>query len=205
MTVVGDHPVPVVALVASEGGLAALETVLAGLPADFGGAVIVLQHQSPNATSVLPTILNRWTSLPVHFARDGEELRAGVACVVPPGHHAIVVAGPKLLLVETDGFPPYRPSADLLLTSMALALGPRAAAAILTGRGHDGATGACVVHRCGGFVLATDEKTSTRFDMPAAAIGRDEAVDVVVPLVEVVGVLEGAVKRVVHEEEEPCG
>lgn len=36
---------PIVALVCSAGGLQALTAVLGGLPADFGAAVVVAQHQ----------------------------------------------------------------------------------------------------------------------------------------------------------------
>jgi two-component system, chemotaxis family, protein-glutamate methylesterase/glutaminase len=43
-----------------------------------------------------------------------------------------------------------RPSADLLLTSMAALLGPRLLAAVLTGNGADGAVGAQAVSRYGG-------------------------------------------------------
>jgi len=46
---------PIVALSCSAGGLDALTTVLAPLPADLPAAVLVLQHMPPDVASNLPT------------------------------------------------------------------------------------------------------------------------------------------------------
>lgn len=173
---------PVVALVCSAGGLRALMTVLGGLRADFPGAVIVLQHQQPDRVSRLAAILDRHCVLPVADAVHGGRLRAATVAVVPPGKHALVTADDEIALIDSGDRPPYRPSADLLLTSLALVAPHRSIAVILSGEGHDGATGALALHELGGQVLASDEATSNHFSMPSAAIARDEAVDEVVPL-----------------------
>jgi two-component system chemotaxis response regulator CheB len=179
----------VIALVTSEGGLEALVKILSGLPRDLPAVLIALQHQAPTHDSFLQRIIGRSCALPVKIARDGDSLDRSTVYVVPPGKHALVTEGPHVALIDSGPFPPYRPSADLLLTTMALTLGPCAIAVILTGRGHDGATGACAVHRFGGTVVATDEATSARFEMPSAAISRDDIVDIVVPLDEVAPLL----------------
>ena len=56
---------------------------------------------------------------------------------------------------------------------------------MLSGGGHDGATGATAIHAFGGTVLATDEPSSREFSMPLAAIKRDDAVDDIVALDDV--------------------
>ena len=61
-----------------------------------------------------------------------------------------------------------RPSADVLLDSLARAGAP-VIAVVLTGRGRDGAPGSLHVHRGGGTVLAQDRATSLHFGMPGAA------------------------------------
>jgi two-component system chemotaxis response regulator CheB len=88
-------------------------------------------------------------------------------------------------LIESGARPPYRPSADLLLTSLALAAGPRAVAVVLSGHGIDGATGATAVHHFGGLVIASDEASSTEFSMPGATIGRDTIIDYALALDEI--------------------
>jgi two-component system, chemotaxis family, protein-glutamate methylesterase/glutaminase len=59
----------------------------------------------------------------------------------------------------------------------------------LSGGGSDGATGAAAVHDFGGTVIAADKTSSAHFAMPEAAIGRDNAVDHVLPAGEIPGLL----------------
>jgi len=180
---------PVVALVCSAGGLEALTSVLRPLPADFPAAVIALQHQSPDYASYLPQLLARRCALPVSLARHGAALRAGTVVVVPPGKHALVTAGSRLALISADHSLPCRPSADLLFVSLALVAARRTIAVILSGGGSDGATGAVAVHDFGGTVIAADMESSAYSGMPEAAIGRDGAVDHVLPVSEIAALL----------------
>lgn len=182
------RPARVVALVCSAGGLQALQRVLGPLPADFPASVVVLQHQHPAGPGLLARILARTCRLPVRAARNGDVLTAGVVLVVPPGVHALATASNTLALIASDGRPP-RPSADLLLTSLAATAGERVVAVVLSGGGTDGATGAVAVHDLGGTVIAADRASSAVFGMPAAAIGRDDAVDRVLPVDEIPGML----------------
>lgn len=173
----------------SAGGLQALIDVLGPLPAGFPAAVIVLQHQSPDRQSRLAEILARNCALPVSAARHGAALRAGTVVVIPPGKHALVTVGNRLALISTDHRLVYCPSADLLLTSLALVAARRTIAVILSGRGSDGATGAVAVHDFGGTVIAADKASSAYFGMPEAAIGRDDAVDHVLAVGEIPALL----------------
>ena len=176
---------PIVALVCSAGGLQALITVLGPLPEGFPAAVIALQHQSPDRLSYLAHILARNCALPVTVAQHGAALRAGTVSVVPPGKHALVTADSRLALISTDHALTYRPSADLLLVSLALVAARRAIAVILSGGGSDGATGAVALHDLGGTVIAADKASSAYPAMPEAAISRDHAVDYVLPVTEI--------------------
>lgn len=186
---------PIVALVCSAGGLEALTAILRQLPAEFPAPIIALQHRQPGEPDRLPSILRRRCLLPVVSAEDGAVLRAGTVFVVPPGQHAVVDTSDHIVLIPSDGPPPYRPSADLLLVSLALTSGPRTIAVVLSGMGRDGATGAEAVHRFGGLVIASDERSSAYFAMPKAAIERDQAVDLVLPINEIATKLVGLLKQ----------
>lgn len=164
-------------LVCSVGGLDALIRVLSRLPAGLPACVLVLQHQAPDHVSELASILDSRCRLPVRPAVQGDALVDGTVLVAPPGRHLLVTHDEHLALIHSGDFPPSRPSADLLLTSAALALRGRAVAVVLSGGGHDGATGATAVHDFGGIVIAADEASSAAYDMPKATIGRDGAID----------------------------
>ena len=172
----------IVALVCSAGGLDALTTILEALPPEFPAAVIVGQHQAPDRPNPLADLLSRHCRLPVTVAQNGEEFRAGNVVVVPPHTHALATVDNRIALIASDGTPPYRPSADLLLGTPAVTAGTRTVAVILSGEGNDGATGATAVHDSGGVVVASDRATSGHFAMPLAAIRRDNVVDWVLPL-----------------------
>ena len=184
MTTASGEDLRVIALVASAGGLDAVSTVLSGLAADLGAAVIVLIHQEPHRENALVYLLGRRSSLPVAAAEDGGRLRAGHVVVAPPGKHTLVTPRHTTALIVSGATPPSRPSADLLLTTLAIACGARATAAVLSGAGHDGATGATAVHHFGGTVLASTEASSQYFSMPRATIERDHVIDGVVALEE---------------------
>jgi two-component system chemotaxis response regulator CheB len=177
--------VSVVALVASGGGLDAVSRVLGPLPEALAGAILVLIHQAPDRVSRLVEILARRCALPVVAAEHGATLQPGRVVVAPPGRHTLITPGPGVALIESGAFPPSRPSADLLLTTLAVAVGGHAIAVVLSGGGHDGATGATAIHAFGGRVLATDEPSSREFSMPLAAIKRDDAVDDIIALDDV--------------------
>lgn len=179
-----------VALVSSAGGLEALIRVLAPLPADFPAAVIALQHHDPDRPSELAAILAQRCSLKVAVAEDGTKPVPSCISVAPPGKHVLLRQDGTLALIASGGYPPHRPSADLLLVSLALIAGERTIAVVLSGKGNDGATGATAVHDFGGVVIAADEASSQEFSMPAATIGRDDAVDHVVHVDHIANLLE---------------
>ncbi|MCM4084660.1 chemotaxis protein CheB [Paractinoplanes hotanensis] len=161
----------IVGLACSAGGLDALTRILSDLPTDFPAAVVVLQHQHPSSSAMLAPLLARRSALPVLEARDYEPIRPGTVVVAPAGHHTLVRPDLRLALIDSGDHPPYRPSADLLFVSMALSVGRRAVAVVLSGYGNDGAT-----------VVASDASSSAVFVMPAATIARDETVDYVIPV-----------------------
>ena len=168
-----EHPLlqpslPIVALVASAGGLQALSEVLKALPASLNAAVLVMQHLEAGRRSLLACILDQRTPLEVREARDGAALERGTVYVAPSGRHLRVAADHTLSLTDTDPVHFSRPSADVLLGSLAHAGGP-VIAVVLTGMGSDGAAGSLLVRQGGGTVLAQDRATSLHFGMPGAA------------------------------------
>lgn len=184
----GRHPI--VALVSSVGGLDALTRVLAPLPADFPAAVIALQHIEPDRASELAPLLGRRCELELVAAEDGTPLVPGHVHVAPPGRHVLLRRDETLALIASGAYPPHRPSADLLLVSMAIVVESRAIAVVLSGKGNDGATGATAIHDFGGVVIAADEASSKEFSMPSASIGRHDAVDHVVHVDKIASLLE---------------
>src|SRR3954453_16754587 len=88
-------PVPngakVVVIGASAGGVEALRTLVADLPADFPACILVTLHVPSTGMSALPAILCRTGALKAENAREGSTLTPGRILVAPPDHHLIVL------------------------------------------------------------------------------------------------------------------
>lgn len=165
----------------SAGGIGALQVLFQGLPAHLDAAVLVVIHLTPQTRSYLPSILGRWSALPVEQAEDGMRLDAGIVRVAPPDAHLLVDGAETLRLDHSELVHHVRPSADVLLLSLAENHRGPCTAIVLSGSGIDGAAGAAAVKQSGGRVLAQNEATSEYFGMPGAAILAG-GVDEVLPL-----------------------
>jgi two-component system chemotaxis response regulator CheB len=181
----------VVALVGSAGSLHAFREVLAPLPPDLEASIVVIMHLHPGYESVLASILSRSSAMPVKQAEADDVLEPSHVYVAPPDAH-LVVAGGKLAL---DLGPPIhflRPSADVLLASLAAAFGAGVLAVILSGSGTDGAAGAVAVKAAGGTVIAQDDAAEYT-GMPQAAVASG-SVGSVLPVGEVAAAIVGFVR-----------
>jgi len=178
----------IVALAASAGGLQALSCVLAGLPASFPAAGVVVQHLDPRHRSLIADILGRRTALKVREATEGDVLTPGVVFTAPPNRHLLVNPDATVSLSQSELVHFVRPSADLLFESVAASFRDRAIAVVLSGMGVDGAMGLRAVRKMGGTIIVQDEATSQFFGMPGAAIGTGTA-NFILPLDEIAAAL----------------
>jgi len=183
-----DAAFDVVALAASAGGLTALSSVLADLPAGFPAGILVVQHLDPRHRSLMADILSRRTHLEVKQAEDGDRLAGGRVYIAPPNRHLLLNGDGSLSLTQTELVHFVRPSADLLFESVAASYKDRSIAVVLSGSGGDGSMGVKAIKKMGGTVLAQDQRTSEFFGMPGAAIDSG-SVDFILPLEEIAAAL----------------
>ncbi len=148
----------------SAGGVSALSTLVATLPAGFPAPIVLAQHLSPAHLSHLGDILARHSTLPVRTIAAREPLEPGVVFVVPADRHIEITDGHVGVPIEGAGRP--KPSIDLLLSSAAHAYRDRLVAVVLTGTGSDGAAGARAVKQAGGTVVIQNPETASYPAMP---------------------------------------
>jgi two-component system chemotaxis response regulator CheB len=179
-------PATTIGICASTGGPRALETVLAGLPADFPTPVLVVQHMTAGFIGGLVRWLDKRVPLHVDFPREGQPAMPGVWFAPEDAH--LRLESPMTLTLDADtDVGPHRPSADVLLESMAEAAGAGAIGVVLTGMGRDGAAGVAKLHRGGGSAIAQDEASSVVFGMPRAAA--EAGAELVLPVSQIAGAL----------------
>jgi two-component system chemotaxis response regulator CheB len=178
----------VVVIGASTGGPVAVRDLLANLPREFPGAVLVVQHMPATFTRVLATQLGRQIVLPVKEAQDGERLQSGTVLVAPGDYHLIVRPDGHVELLRGPKISGHCPSIDVTMQSAAQAFGPRAKGIVLTGMGNDGAQGLVSIHARGGRTYAQNAATCVVNGMPQQAIERG-VVDHVASPVEIASLL----------------
>src|SRR5690606_2402531 len=75
---------PIVGIGASAGGLEALGGFFSTLPDDSGMAFVVIQHLAPDRESLMPELLTRKTSVPIHVAVDETLVEPDHIYIIPP-------------------------------------------------------------------------------------------------------------------------
>jgi two-component system chemotaxis response regulator CheB len=177
-------PAEVIAIGASAGGPAALQTLVRALPPSLELPILVAQHMPRGFTRLFAERLARYSGYAAVEAKTNARIEPRTIYVAPGGQQTRVAgdAGARHLEVapRADG-DAHAPSVDVLLESVAAAYGPAAVAVILTGMGDDGSAGAVAVKSRGGTVLAESSDSALIFGMPRAAIATGR-VDAQLPL-----------------------
>jgi len=176
------RPTKLVAIGVSTGGPQALEFLLAQLPPDFSGSIVVVQHMPEGFTDMFARRLDEICSLRVKEAQSGDILQAGRVLICPGSRHMRVkrlTMGDVVVLSDEPRVNGHRPSVDVLFNSAAEEFSKNAVAVLMTGMGDDGAEGLGAVKKAGGITIAQSEESCVVFGMPKAAIERGYATRVV--------------------------
>jgi len=174
----GPATPPLVVIGASAGGPAALARVLSGLPGDFPGAVVIVQHVDAQFAAGLGQWLASHGKLPVRLVEEGDVPRAGLVLLAGRDFHLVLSDSGRLGYSRGAAECVYRPSVDLFFKSVALHWRHAAVGVLLTGMGRDGAAGLLALRERGFHTITQDEGSSAVFGMPKAAAELKAAVEV---------------------------
>ncbi|WP_159992980.1 chemotaxis-specific protein-glutamate methyltransferase CheB [Roseomonas sp. 18066] len=156
----------------STGGPAALDVLLAGLPADFPWPVVIAQHMPASFTGPLARRLDRQCALRVTEVTGPQPLRPGHAYIGRGDADLLVgrrAGGLVALAAPSDPAHRWHPSVDRLVDSALGVLPPPALIGVLmTGMGYDGAAAMGRLHAAGGRTIAEAESSAVVWGMPGA-------------------------------------
>lgn len=167
----------IVCIGASTGGTEALRDILAELPADAPG-IVVVQHMPEKFTAAFAKRLDGLCALSIKEAEDGDLVLPGTALIAPGNRHLLLERNGRHYRIAIKDGPPvsrHRPSVDVLFRSAAQMAGPNAVGVLLTGMGDDGARGLLEMKTAGAATIAQNEETCVVFGMPKEAIQRGAA------------------------------
>jgi two-component system, chemotaxis family, protein-glutamate methylesterase/glutaminase len=161
-----------IGIVGSTGAPRVLQSILSALPANFPWPIAIVQHTLRGFTESLAKWLQGYTKLKVELGRHGTEMRRGLVVVAPDDAHLEIHAKGRIHLSNAPSVDGHRPSATVLLKSLASAYGMRAAGLVLTGMGRDGAEGAASIDAAKGLVIVEEPATAMLPSMPGEALAR---------------------------------
>ena len=154
---------------ASAGGIDALKSIVAHLPADLKAAVFIVWHMSPDVRGILPEILSRLKTLPAAHAIDKEPIHTGRIYIAPPDRHLLVEKG-RVRVTRGPKENRFRPAVDPLFRSAAFTYGPRVVGVVLSGGLDDGTAGLWTIKQWGGIAIVQDPVDAVMPSMPQSAL-----------------------------------
>ena len=168
-----NHSVNLIAIGSSTGGPPALQSVITKLPRNLPVGVVIAQHMPAMFTKSLADRLDKLSQISVKEGEHGEMVEPGVVYIAPGGKQMIIKkVGIKSQIVISnqpeDSI--YKPSVNIMLSSVVEIYGRSTLGVILTGMGSDGLTAFREVRTKGGVIIAQNEESCVVYGMPKAVI-----------------------------------
>lgn len=162
---------------ASSGGVNAILTLAASLPANFPAPIFFVQHIGAHRSQLAELVSARGPNRGI-TPEDGDRPDPGTIYIAPPDRHMLVEGG-VIRLSRGPKEHHARPAIDPLFRSAALDLGPGAVGVVLTGTLDDGSSGLAAIKQCGGIAVVQDPADAFAPGMPRNALAATEADHVV--------------------------
>ena len=167
-----SHSPSIIAIGASTGGTDGLREILAELPTDLPG-ILIVQHMPKAFTPSFAKSLDRVSQIDVKEAISGDRVKGGLAMLAPGDQHLTLKRDLHGYFVELTDEPlvnRHRPSVDILFESISKCAGGDALGILLTGMGSDGAKGLLGMKQKGAWTIAQEENTCVVYGMPRVAV-----------------------------------
>lgn len=169
-------PFSLVAIASGTGGPKSVATIIQSLPPNFGAPIVIVQQMPEKFAPAFAKYLQALTSLRVtlveampHDCLPGEVLLAGGDAHLYFPRRGVVVG------MQSEPYAGQRPSATVMLRSVAETYGSDSVGIILSGTGDDGIEGLAALRSVGALTLAETPDSAAIKDAPQAALQRGAA------------------------------
>ncbi len=164
----------VLAIAGGMGGIDPATMAVTSLPTNCPPTILSLAIDEALSSSLVGN-LDRDCRAKIKIAEDGALLEPGVVHVaIDPFYHVVIDSWPngRIRLVGRDPVNGARPSADLLLASLAKTVGAKGIGLLLSGGGEDGAAGMAALRGAEGKCLLQSPETAIIPEMIGAAVAK---------------------------------
>jgi two-component system CheB/CheR fusion protein len=175
------EPLAVVGIGASAGGIRALQTFFQAVRPVPGIVFVVVMHLPPERESVLPQVLQTYTTMKVQQVVERVRMTPDHVYVIPPNRHLHLADG---YLEVSDFDEPRWRSAPIDIFFRTLAeVHPDGIGIVFSGSGTDGTVGLQAIKECGGITMVQLPEEAEFDSMPRSAIATG-LIDFVLPAAE---------------------
>jgi chemotaxis methyl-accepting protein methylase len=161
----GDEDFLVVGIGASAGGVRALRSFFANVPAQTGMAYVVILHLAPDHDSQLAEVLQNVSLLPVTKVQQRVRVEPDHVYVIPP-NKSLEVEDMHINVLDVTSNQVRRAPIDIFFRTLAQSHGPRAVSVVLSGTGANGSMGMKHVKEMGGLCIVQDPLEAEYGEMP---------------------------------------
>lgn len=159
----------VVVIGGSAGSLEPIKQLLSLLPTDFNAPILIVIHMAPHLKSLLPSILEHHSTLPIITPAQGEPLKKGHVYVCVPDLH-MTINQSNIVLENSPTINHCRPAIDPLFHSAAAWFGSCAIGVLLSGLLDDGTAGLLAIKGHEGITIVQHLEETEYADMPRNAL-----------------------------------
>ena len=171
---------PIVGIGASAGGLETLNAFFSIMPPDSNMAFVVIQHLSPQHKSIMASLVDKHTRMPVRQIEDGTKIEPNHVYLNPPAKN-VAIFNRRLQLMEPVKTSAINMPVDYFFRSLSEDQREKAIGIILSGTASDGTLGVKAIKGEGGMVMVQQPDTAKYEGMPKSAI-ETGLVDFILPV-----------------------
>lgn len=153
----------------SAGSLQVIMEMIKNLDENLDFPVLLVVHRKSYFTSILPTLLQQFTSMQVIEIEDKTEIQKNSIYIVPADYHLLFENKNTVSLDSSEKMNYSRPSIDVTFKSAAETFGETMIGVLLSGASADGVEGLNYIKKNNGKVWIQDPETAEVDYMPRQA------------------------------------
>ncbi|MET3535019.1 chemotaxis protein CheB [Chryseobacterium limigenitum] len=154
----------------SAGSLQVILEMIKNLDIELKFPIVLVVHRKAHSTSILPILLQQFSSMEVVEIEDKTEIKNNTLYIVPADYH-LLFENKKIMSLDSSEKMNYsRPSIDVTFKSAAEIYGENVIGVLLSGANADGVEGLGYIKKNGGKVWVQDPETAEVNYMPKHAV-----------------------------------
>ncbi|MCU7616357.1 chemotaxis protein CheB [Chryseobacterium sp. PBS4-4] len=154
----------------SAGSLQVIMEMIKNLDEDMNFPIVLVVHRKAYSTSILPTLLQQFTSMKVIEIEDKTEIQRNEIYIVPADYHLLFENKNTVSLDSSEKMNYSRPSIDVTFKSASETFGENVIGVLLSGANADGVEGLKYIKKNRGKVWIQNPESAEVDYMPRQAI-----------------------------------